>query len=160
MLSKVCILSSFPLSIIHISCPLKRTHNKVFSFFFIFASSASIIIDAPCLLAGFAPNPLRTSFHSEPRTNKLALNAFSLERKKRGNPTSIKSRIAPNLIWPLYSVCAFQLVSPVPQSEGIYQYCTSPFGNLSSPGEPADTRHKFFSSHQVLPNIQHSTLLS
>ena len=42
---------------------------------FIFASSASLRTDAPCLLAGFAPNPPRTSFHSEPHANKIALKA-------------------------------------------------------------------------------------
>ena len=41
--------------------------------FFIFASSASRALDAPCLLDGTAPNPPRTSFHSEPRIDKSTL---------------------------------------------------------------------------------------
>ena len=133
---------------------VKRTHNKVFSFSQAVPRLSSTLLACwlalppipQCLLAGFAPNPPRTSFHSESRTNKLALNTFPLNVKKRGNPTYVKSRIAPNLIWPLCSVFVFQLVSPVPRSEGIGRYCTSPFDNLSSPGVPAGIQNMSFSS--------------
>ena len=44
----------------------------------IFASSASIIIEAACLLEGDAPNPPGTSFHSGLRINKVdAENQFA-----------------------------------------------------------------------------------
>ena len=83
---------------------------------------------------------------------------FALNVKKKGNSTSDKSRIAPNLIWPSYSVFAFRLVSPVPQSEEIDRYCTSPFDNLSSPDEPSGIQNMSFSSLQEPVHIPHSVL--
>ena len=131
------------------------SNNKVFSFSQAVPRLSSTLL--ACWLA-LPPIPQEPRFTRSCAPPSWRLMHFAWNVKKRGNPTSDKSRIAPNLIWPLYSVFAFRLVSPVPQSEGIGRYCTSPFDNLSSPGVPAGTQNMSFSSLQAPAHIPHSVL--